>query len=524
MDAMYKQHINKPMSIRTVRAVPDSSWCVGTAQGHHDGHYGPVVLFDPTQGINNEEAMLNVTPGVSGVEGGIGPLETQIVPEGGVENTGGRYINPFPMSEKAFIVGLEMSGDKAGFALYYIDVWGNRELLHRDRDLSCFQPYPLRRRQMPPAVSDTVKKDADHATVFVEDVYRDLPGVEHGAVKYLRVSQRLFLPSPVYEGSLNDVNHLHYLPGVSTAAHFSYWNWAPTRTVGIVKVEDDGSAYFKVPAATPIFLQALDENFCEVRRMRTSFTMQRGEFRSCVGCHESRLEAPGRRPIYPEGAFTAGPQTPEPPSWGDRTVMDYEEHIQPILDKHCVSCHGEKNPAGGLEFTSREIGGFMQSYRTMFGLKPNDPTPIQNVEYHKPLHPNIEDFPLITGKEASRMNSKMQENAYPGQLISISDRHDGADITMPYEFGSNKSKLIRTLLDEENHREKVFDKMTEEEWLMLVTFVDHNAVYHGTVIDKSKYREDGTLTRRKFKLPGPWEPTDIIPSFFNDAEMAAADE
>ncbi len=523
MDAMYKQHINIPMSIRTVRSVPGSPLCVGTAQGHHDGHYGPVVVFDPTQGINNEEAMLNVTPGVSSVEGGLGPLTTQIVPEGGVENRGGRYINPFAMSEKAFLVGHEMTGDKTCFALYYIDVWGNRELLHRDRRMSCFQPFALRPREMPPAIADTVKKDADYATVFVEDVYRDLPGVEPGAVKYLRISQRLFLPSPVYEGELNDVNHLHYLPGVSTGAHFSYWNWAPTRTVGIVHVEEDGSAFFKVPAATPIFLQALDENFCEVRRMRTSFTMQRGEFRSCMGCHESRLETPGRRPVYPEYTLNKGPQTPEPPSWGENTVMDYQEHIQPIFDKHCTACHGEKNPAGGLEFTNREIGGFMQSYRTLFGLKPTDPTPIQNLKYHKPLHPNIEDFPLVVDKEANNINRQMQQNEYPGQLVSISNRHDKAEITMPYQFGSNKSKLIRTLLDDKEHREKVKAKMTEEEWLMLVTFVDHNAVYHGTVIDKSQYGEDGSLHRIEFHLPSPWEPTDTMPSFYNDAELAVSD-
>ncbi len=520
MDAFYKQHINIPMSIRTVRPIPDSNLCVATAQGHHDGHQGPIVLFDATKGVNNEKAMVNVTPGTSPIEGGYGPLEEQIVAEGGVENGGGFYINPFPVSDKAFLAGHEMSGDSAGFALYYVDVWGNRELIHRDRELSCFQPFALRERKRPPLVADTVNPEADHATVFVENVYRDLPGVEAGAVKHLRISQRLFLPSPVYEGEYNDINHLHYLPGVSTGAHFSYWNWAPTRTVGIVDVEEDGSAFFKVPAGTPIFLQALDENYLEVRRMRTSFTMQRGEFRGCVGCHETKSISAGSLVNFPASTMRKGPQTPEPPSWGENTVMDYQEHIQPILEKHCVECHGQENPEGGLEFTSREIGGFMQSYRTMFGLGPKDPTPIREVDYHKPLHPNIESFPLVTGRDADRMNSKMQENEYPGMLVSISNRHDNADITMPYQFGSTQSKLIQTLLNDETHREEVKAKMTEDEWLALVTWVDHNAIYHGTVIDKSQYGEDGSLQRVRFLLPSPWKPTDTCPSFFNDAVVA----
>ncbi len=520
MDAFYKQHINYPMSIRTVRQVPDSNLCVATAQGHHDGHYGPVILFDPTKGVNNEEAMVNVTPGVSKVEGGLGPLEHQIVPEGGVENRGGRYINPFPMSEKAFITGLEMSGDKVGFGIYYIDVWGNRELLHKDELLSCFQPFALRQRERPPVVADTVRPEMDHATVFVENVYRDLPGVEPGAVKYLRISQRLFLPSPAYEGEYNEVNHLHYLPGVSTAGHFSYWNWAPTRTIGIVEVEEDGSAFFKVPAAMPVFLQALDENYCEVRRMRTSFTLQRGEFRGCVGCHETKSISAGSLVNFPASTMKKGPQTPEPPSWGDTAVMDFEEHIQPVLERHCVECHGADDPAGGLEFTSRKFGGYMQSYRTMFGLGPKDPTPVYQIDYHKPLHPDVESDPLVLHKEGGRIVKRMQRNEFPGMLVSISNRHDGADVTMPYEFGSNQSKLIRTLLDDPKHRDEVKARMSKEDWLKLVTFVDHNAIYHGTVIDKSDYRDDGSLVRVKFDLPSPWQPADTCPSFFNEAELA----
>ena len=74
-------------------------------------------------------------------------------------------------------------------------------------------------------------------------------------------------------------------------------------------------------------------------------------------------------------ALLRPPSTPEPPPWGDRIVPDYERHIQPIFDRHCVRCHGEQNPDGGIEFTSRRIDGYLQSYRALFGLRPTDPTP-----------------------------------------------------------------------------------------------------------------------------------------------------
>jgi hypothetical protein len=149
------------------------------------------------------------------------------------------------------------------YAIYYIDVWGHRELIHRDKVMSCFMPHPLRRRQRPPVIPDTVDPDA---TAFVADVYRDLPGVEPCTVKYLRISQRLMLPAPEdYEHPEYRFNHLHWFPGDSTGVHFGYWTFAPTRTIGIVKVEEDGSVYFKVPAGIPVYLQVLDENYCNAR-------------------------------------------------------------------------------------------------------------------------------------------------------------------------------------------------------------------------------------------------------------------
>ena len=144
MDAYYKQHLSVPYSIRCARQVPDSDLHVATAQGHHSPENGALILFNPSLGVNNEKAMWLVSPGVGPIEGGLGPLAKQVVPEGGTENKGGSYINPFPVSARAFLVGNDLTDNKSEFAIYYVDVWGNRELLHKDKDQSCFMPMALR--------------------------------------------------------------------------------------------------------------------------------------------------------------------------------------------------------------------------------------------------------------------------------------------------------------------------------------------------------------------------------------------
>jgi hypothetical protein len=510
--------------MRDVRQAPDSEIHIATIQGHHDGMNGPLVLFNPSLGINNPKALWMLTPGCSPIEGGEGPAAKQVVPGGGVRNSGGSYANPFPMSDKVFLAVADFTGSESEFAIYYLDVWGNRELLHKDDDMSCFMPQALRPRKRPPLVADTVKPDQTYATVFLEDVYRDLPGVPKGAVKYLRMSQSLMLPAPVYsdvgtQGS-RDYNHLHYLPGDATMHHFAHWQWSPSRVIGLITVEDDGSAFFKVPAGTPVYLQALAADYTEVRRMRTSFTLQRGEFRSCTGCHESRLETVGNRRPMPRETLARGPQTPVPAPWGE-TVLDFKKDIQPIFDRNCVSCHGEKAPKGGLELTAREIGGYAQSYRSLFGFKPSAPTPINDLEQHLELNPDAKRDAYITKKDAVKIIEKIQLNQWPGQLISISDRMSDSAITQPNQFGSGQSKLIRKLLDDPVHRDQVRAKLTPEEWLALVTWVDHNAIYHGTLIDVSRFTKTRTYTRVPYDLPSVWIPADVNPTFNNQADNRA---
>ena len=95
---------------------------------------------------------------------------------------------------------------------------------------------------------------------------------------------------------------------------------------GIVPVREDGSACFTVPADRNIFLQALDEDFMEIQRMRTFVNFQPGERRSCIGCHEHRNRAPVSRRLL---ALDGPPARPRPQPGETAPAPDPLPHRHP---------------------------------------------------------------------------------------------------------------------------------------------------------------------------------------------------
>ncbi len=45
------------------------------------------------------------------------------------------------------------------------------------------------------------------------------------------------------------------------------------------------------------------------------------------------------------------PDMPKPPEWGINKQLALDWMVQPILDKHCVSCHGENNPKKNINLS-----------------------------------------------------------------------------------------------------------------------------------------------------------------------------
>jgi mono/diheme cytochrome c family protein len=118
------------------------------------------------------------------------------------------------------------------------------------------------------------------------------------------------------------------------------------KILGTVPVDDNGSAYFEVPAEKFVYFQLLDKDGQMIQSMRSGTMVQPGEQNGCIGCHENRSVAPSWN--KQDGAtrtFPGKPLIPKPRK-GKTKEFSYIEEVQPIFDRHCVQCHQPGKKAG----------------------------------------------------------------------------------------------------------------------------------------------------------------------------------
>ena len=252
---------------------------------------------------------------------------------------------PYPLNVREFIVTAAplgwQNGDrrtgKAKFAIYYVTADGRRELLVSDPKVDCQQAIPLTPRAVPTIRPSVVDYRRSKGYYYVQDVYAGpgLAGVPRGSVKRLRVVALDFRAAGVGSNGSRG-------PGggalISTPVAIGNGTWDVKIVLGDATVHADGSAAFEVPARTPVYFQALDENGRAIQTMRSWSTLQPGEVASCVGCHDHKNSAPPVRRMTL--AQQRGPQ-PLIPFYGPARGFSFAKEIQPILDLKCVSCHHE---------------------------------------------------------------------------------------------------------------------------------------------------------------------------------------
>ncbi|MBI5008516.1 MAG: hypothetical protein HZB98_02460, partial [Bacteroidia bacterium] len=66
-------------------------------------------------------------------------------------------------------------------------------------------------------------------------------------------------------------------------------------SLGVVKVEDDGSVYLKVAADMPFRIRTLDSKGSVVNGPGGWYYLRPNERRGCIGCHEDREMVPANR-------------------------------------------------------------------------------------------------------------------------------------------------------------------------------------------------------------------------------------
>ncbi len=468
-DGFHKVHIPEHVTIqalRDTRPVEDSSLMVSAGGGHYNYAEGSIILGDPREGINNPDSLKNVTPYAGPVLYGWGEMEPVV--EGGVPYVGGYYCKPLALSEKSFLVSATYDQPQSNnFQVYYIDVWGNKELIQRDKLFETVSVAPIKPRKRPMVLANKTNDELTHATLYLDDMYADLPGVEKGEIKYLRILQMVHWIRDAGK------NSIQWHPVSNAGERFGFGTGGPVRTVGIVPVNDDGSAFFEVPADIDLYFQALDENFMAIQRMRTHVEFQPGEMRSCIGCHETKTDAvQGYR--MGQSLAEMKPVRPTPPPWGDTTFLDYEKHIQPIFDAKCVECHAGKADQGWLDLTARrDEFGFMQGYRAVYGLKPSDETPFVQwtVTGEKPKDkkvPRSHDHPWW-------------DITFDGVLVRQSSKNPGGAVTQPREYGAVTHPFAKKLVEDPEHRKR----LTDTELQTLMNWFDVQIPYFATARERA---------------------------------------
>jgi hypothetical protein len=290
------------------RPIPDTGKVVAIFSPGHGRieHEGFVTIIDPQSGPDHLPAARRI-------------------------HTDGNWRDPWPVSAEAFLVA-------RGRELHLMDDQGRTRMLHRLLDespeLRLHEPVPVARRQREPVLVDRTDATASTGRLILSNVTygRNMGGVAEGEIKRLLVLEQL--PGP-----------FHNSPGFDG---ISLWGtFTLTRILGTVPVEADGSAHFEVPAMRSLFFVALDQNDLSVKRMQSFLTLQPGETASCVGCHEPRTSAPPN----PGGNLHLAlgrPASRIEPIAGMPEIVDFRRHVQPILDQHCIPCHGPRQAEGDL--------------------------------------------------------------------------------------------------------------------------------------------------------------------------------
>ncbi len=424
-----------PMSIAEPSAIPGSHKVMATATAHHSFTAGSIVLIDPRVGDEGPEPITRLTPEV-------------LFPEGdGRISQPSTYATPFPLAEDIFLAAYSRDqhanqGDHGWrpvpdnaygiYLVYHVDGKAYREQIYRDPEMSCFTPLPLREREFVREIASSLPENSQtgKGTMMIQNVYQSTADIKQGEIKHIRVNQLFNQPAP-------------------TVPHRSWvMQEVPKRVIGTAEVADDGSVAFEAPAGVPLQLQLLDENKMSVMNMRSFIFLHDGETMSCVGCHEPRNAAPQLSRM----SMNAPVQTLQASESSEyENGFSYVRSVQPVLDQHCISCHGlDKDLAGGVNLLGTYFDKKVDRY----------PKNVRTIRVS-----NSYDY-LITNNKYFRMLDRNQEP-------SFSEVKD---------FLSHASQLPELLMNDHYGV-----KLSAEEALPVIEWLDTNGQFYG---DYSWVREE----------------------------------
>lgn len=317
-----------PGAALDARQLPGTSLFVATFSSCHDRPWGALAVVDREQSLDGRRAVVRTWPADA----------IELVDKGNYDTftrVAIKYEDPYPITDRVFVCA-RMTGRGEQMGLYLLDWHGNELLVHVEGP-GCYDPLPLGPRARPPVVPSRVDASRPTGRVYVQDVYRGagMERIQRGTIKRLRVvesPEKRFFTGAAWDGGTGQ-----QAPGMA-------WDdFNNKRIVGSTPVEADGSVYFEAPADTFVYFQLLDERGMMVQSMRSGTIVRPGEVIGCVGCHEDR-----RSSVPPASTGAALRRAPRPlaPWYGPPRLFSFAAEVQPVFDKHCVSCHDVGQPAG----------------------------------------------------------------------------------------------------------------------------------------------------------------------------------
>lgn len=255
--------------------------------------------------------------------------------------TDGLFTAPIAQPDGSLFISYREDNADSPFAIYQVNrenhELGNR--IYGEPDWHSLDMHSIKPRPEPQGRSNWLIPGTETGVYYALDTYRsnlqEYQNFAQGALKYVRVLEGL------PQKSLEDDSK-------KSLSHF-----APSRILGVLPLEKDGSFQFTLPANTPVTFQLLDEQRQAVATQHGWTWVMGNESRGCIGCHEDREMAPPN--IFVDAVKKEPVKLTLPPD--KRRVVDFNNTIAPLIDKNCTSsgCHDSEAPININDKTGYEL-------------------------------------------------------------------------------------------------------------------------------------------------------------------------
>lgn len=414
----YGNNTASPGGVLEGRQIPGTDLVVCTFSSCHDRPWGAIAVIDRKKGVDGRDAVIKIWP-----------KETiNIVGNGDLDSF--KWINcfyedPYPINKDYFLTSRtiwfkrgpwNIEDSKQG--IYLLGMDGTEELLIEGTK-SLYDPQIIQPREKPLTLPTMRNFSEKTGRFYVENVYEGthMAGVKKGEAKWLRVVESPEKRTWTKQGWFGQGEQA---PGMN------WHSFENKQILGEVPIEEDGSASFIVPAGKHVYFQVLDKDKKMIQSMRSGVSLMPGEINGCVGCHEDRLSIPAPLPKRP---LALSKKPLKLSKWMDKEPFKFSfmEYVQPILDKHCVSCH---------DFDTKDRKK------------------------------------LVLAKDMNPFFNAAYINLYVNKIVTLVGGGP-AEIQQAYSWGSHASKLTKII---DNEHKGV--KLSAEEKEILYTWMDLNGVYY----------------------------------------------